>query len=97
MYVIFDFIINQLEEFNYAILSKDIENYIKILRSRTFSDRFENDTVLLFWMFSLLAFFFLDGNEKEYSIFAFLKGLESIFIVKSSRSIIILIIKNNYK
>lgn len=85
MYMIFDFVLNKLHESDYFTLSKEIENNIKILKNNTLTGSYKDESISLLWMFSLIAFY-IDGEKRDYSVFAFLKGLESIFLVKTNRN-----------
>ncbi len=84
MNIIFDFALNKLELKDYTKFSKELENNIKILMNNGFRHGFENEIIPMLWMFSLMSFF-IDNEQRDYSIFGFLKGLESIFIISTDR------------
>lgn len=84
MNIIFNHIINELELEDYNVLSKEVENNIKILMNNGFRHGFEDAITPLLWMFSLISFF-IDNEQRDYSVFGFLKGIESIFIISTDR------------
>lgn len=84
MSIIFDFTLNKIELEDYTKFSSELENNIKILVNNGFRHGFEDNVIPLLWMFSLMSFF-IDNEQRDYSIFGFLQGLESIFIISTDR------------
>lgn len=76
---IFHFIVNIMEKDDRLLLGIEIDKHIKIL-TNTYSRRGTGAEIQpLFWMFSLISFYLQKGSN-EYSVQAFLKGLESVFV-----------------